>query len=216
METMELKAQARQGLGKGPARRLRAEGMIPAVFYGPGTETFSLAVGLRDLRTLLKEREESLFVKLQIDEGGKATERLSMIKEIQMCPSDGGILHVDFYAIRMDHKLTLDIPIHLVGVPVGVTDGGELHHLKRELKISGLPTVLPEYVEIDVSGLKIGDSVKVGDIALVKGIEALDHADIAVAAVAATRAAAIPEAAEEAPAEPEVISKKAEEAKEKA
>lgn len=211
METMALKARTRQGLGKGPARRLRAEGMIPAVFYGPGMETFSLAVGLRDLRTLLKEREESLFVKLQIDDGGKETERLSMIKEIQVCPSDGGILHVDFYEIRMDHRLTMEIPIHLVGVPVGVTDGGELHHLKRELRVSGLPMALPEYVEIDVSGLKIGDSVKVEDIALAKGVEALDHADIAVAAVAATRAAVIVETTEEAAAEPEVISKKAEE-----
>lgn len=214
METMELKARARQESGKGPARRLRSAGMIPAVFYGSGAEALSLSVNARDLLKLLKEREESHFVKLMIEEGGKEEERLSMIKEIQVNAADSGILHVDFYEIRMDHELTLDVPIHLVGKPVGLIDGGELHHLKRELKISGLPSILPEYVEVDVSGLKIGDSVKVGDIALAKGIEALDADDIAVAAVAATRAAeAAEEAAEEAAAEPEVIGKKAEEEK---
>jgi len=136
-----------------------------------------------------------------------------MIKEIQVSPTGDGILHVDFYEIRMDHELTIDVPIHLVGQPVGLIDGGELYHLKRELKISGLPSLLPEYVEVDVSGLKIGDSVKVGDIPLVKGIEALDAADIAIASVAATRAAeVVEEAAEEAAAsEPEVVGKKAEE-----
>lgn len=213
METMELKALIRQGSGKGPARRLRSAGMIPAVFYGSGAEALSLSVGARDMLKLLKEREESLFVKLKIDEGGKEAEHLSMIKEIQVSPTGDGILHVDFYEIRMDHELTIDVPIHLVGQPVGLIDGGELYHLKRELKISGLPSLLPEYVEVDVSGLKIGDSVKVGDIPLVKGIEALDAADIAIASVAATRAAeVVEEAAEEAAAsEPEVVGKKAEE-----
>jgi len=194
--------------------------MIPAVFYGSGTEALSLSVSARELMKLLKEREESLFVKLWIDKGGKEAEHLSMIKEIQVNPTGGGILHVDFYEIQMDHKLTIDVPIHLVGQPAGLIDGGELHHLKRELKISGLPSLLPEYVEVDVSGLKIGDSVKVGDIPLVEGIEALDAADIAIAAVAAVRAAEVVEeaaegAAEEAAAEPEVIGKKAEEEEKK-
>jgi large subunit ribosomal protein L25 len=212
METMELKALIRKGSGKGPARRLRSAGMIPAVFYGSGAEALSLSVSARDLLKLLKEREESFFVKLWIDEGGKEAERLSMIKEIQVSPTGDGILHVDFYEIRMDRELTIDVPIHLVGQPAGLIDGGELHHLKRELKISGLPSVLPEYVEVDVSELKIGDSVKVGDISLVEGIEALDAADIAIAAVAATRAAeVVEEAVEEAAAEPEVIGKKEEE-----
>jgi len=212
METMELKARVRQESGKGPARRLRSSGMVPAVFYGSGSEGLTLTVNARDLLKLLREREESLFVKLKIEEGGREEERLSMIKEIQVSPTGDGILHVDFYEIRMDHRLTVEVPIHLVGKPVGLIDGGELHHLKRELKISGLPSALPEYVEVDVSGLRIGDSVKVGDIKLAKGIEALDADDIAVAAVAATRAAeAAAEAVEEQAAEPEVIGKKAEE-----
>ncbi len=214
METMELKAQLRRESGKGPARRLRAAGMIPAVYYGAGAEALPLSVGSRDLTKLLKEREESLFIKLRIEDGGSGNERLSMIKEIQMSPRGSGILHVDFYEIRMDHKLTLEVPIHFVGQPVGVSmNGGELQLLKREVKISGLPSVLPESVEVDVSGLDIGDSLNVGDIPLAEGVEAEDAGDIAIATVSAPRAAEVVAAPEEeaAAAEPEVIGKKAEE-----
>ena len=215
METMELKALVRRDAGKGPARRLRMSGMIPAVFYGSGSEVLQLSVNNRELLKLLKEREESLFVNLRIEEGGTEGEHLSMIKEIQVSPSGRGILHVDFYGIRMDHKLTVDVPIHFVGEPVGVINGGELQYLKRELKISGLPSALPEFVEVDVSGLDIADSIKVGDIPLVEGIEAVDADDIAIASIAAPRAAETAEAlAEGAAAEPEVIGKKAEEKEE--
>jgi large subunit ribosomal protein L25 len=214
METMELKALTRQEAGKGPARRLRASGLIPAVFYGSGVQARRLSVNNREMLKLLKEREGSIFIKLKVGDGGKEEEHLSMIKEIQMSPSGRGILHVDFYEIRMDHKLIIDVPIHFVGQPVGVViNGGELLYLKREVKISGFPSVLPEFVQVDISGLDIADSIKVGDIPLVEGVEAVDAKDIAIASVAAPRAAETTEGAvveEEATAEPEVIGKKAE------
>jgi large subunit ribosomal protein L25 len=217
METMALMAHVRPESGKGPARRLRAAGMVPAVFYGSGAEAIPLSVNCRELLKLLKEREESLFVKVKIEDGGKKGEHLSMIKEIQMSPSGRGILHVDFYEIRMDHKLTVDVPIHFIGTPMGVTNGGELLYLKRELKISGLPSALPESVQVDISGLDIGDSMKVADIQLVKGVEALDAGDIAIASIAAPRAVEaveVPAGEGEGPAEPEVVGKKAEEKEE--
>jgi large subunit ribosomal protein L25 len=215
METMELNAQIRRESGKGAARRLRAAGLVPAVFYGSGSGALQLSVNTRELLKMLKEREESLFVQLKIQDSGKEEGHLSMIKEIQMSPSGRGILHVDFYEIRMDHKLTVDVPIHFTGEPVGVINGGELLYLKRELKISGLPSALPEYVQVDVSGLDIADSLNVGDILLPEGIEALDAEDIAIASVAAPRVAEAAEApVEEAAAEPEVIGKKAEEQEE--
>lgn len=217
METMTLTARTRLESGKGPARRLRAAGIVPAVFYGSGAEAIPLSINGRELLKLMKEREESLFVKLKIEDGGNEAEHLSMIKEIQMSPAGRGILHVDFYEIRMDHKLIVDVPIHFVGDPVGVTNGGELLYLKRELKISGLPAVLPESVQVDISVLDIGDSMKVADIRLVEGVEAMDAGDIAIVSIAAPRAVEVAEApAEEGegPAEPEVIGKKAEEKEE--
>jgi large subunit ribosomal protein L25 len=212
MEKMELKASVRREAGKGPARRLRMSGMVPAVFYGSGMEATPLSVNTRELLKLLKEREESHFITLSIEDEGKQAEHLSMIKEIQKSPSGKGILHVDFYEIRMDHKLTMDIPIHFVGQPVGVVNGGELLYLKRELKVSGLPSLIPESVQVDVSGLDISDSIKVGDIVLVDGVEAADAKDIALVSIAAPRTAEAAAASEEeAAAEPEVVGKKAEE-----
>jgi large subunit ribosomal protein L25 len=213
METMELKAQTRKESGKGPARRLRAGGKIPAIFYGSGTDSLPLAVDTADLLKLLKERKESSFIKLRIQEDGKETERLSIIKELQTSPATRAIFHADFYEIRMDHKLAMDIPIHVTGIPVGVTMGGELHILKRDLRVSGLPIAIPEFVEADISGLEIGNSVKVGDIPVPEGIEVLDSEDIAVVAVSAARveAAAAEVSAEEAPKEPEVIGGKGKE-----
>ncbi|MFB3925203.1 MAG: 50S ribosomal protein L25 [Syntrophales bacterium] len=216
MEAMELNARVRRESGKGPSRRLRVQGWTPAVFYGAGAEATPLSVNTAELIKLLRERKESVFIKLKIEDGKSSVEKLAMIKELQTSPVSRSLYHADFYEIRMDHKLILELPIHLTGVPAGLADGGELHHLKRELKIAGLPSAIPEYVELDVSGLNIGDSVKVSDIHLPEGIEILDAGDIAVAAVSAKTvleaAPAVEEGAgEEEKKEPEVITAKGKE-----
>jgi large subunit ribosomal protein L25 len=186
MEATELKAFTRKETGKGPARRFRMEGSIPAVFYGRGEEAIPLTVNAADLLKVIKAKKENIFIKLMI-EGEKQLEKLSLIKELQVEPVSRQFYHVDFYEIRMDHKLTLDVPIHFAGIPVGVTNGGELQHLKRDLKISCLPSVLPDFIEIDVSGLEIGDSIKVQDIAVPEGITVLDPGDVGVAMVAVVK-----------------------------
>lgn len=211
MEALELKAQVRKEAGKGPARRLRMKGFIPAVFYGSGEAAQLLAVDTAELSKYLKERKESVFIKLKIDDAGKQSEKLSMIKELQTSPVSNKPVHADFLEIRMDHKISLDVPIHFVGHPVGVELGGDLQLLKRELRISGLPGDVPESVQVDISGLKIGDSLNVGDISLGEGVESEDAQDVAIAAVWAPKAAVEPVAAEEeeAPtAEPELVGKK--------
>ncbi len=164
MEALELKAQVRKEAGKGPARRLRMKGFIPAVFYGSGDTAQLLAVEMAGLSKYLKERKESVFIKLKIEEDGKESEKLSMIKELQTSPVSNKPVHADFLEIRMDHKISLEVPIHFVGHPVGVELGGELQLLKRELRISGLPGNVPESVQIDISGLEIGDSLNEGSV----------------------------------------------------
>lgn len=210
MEALELKAQVRKEAGKGPARRLRQKGFIPAVFYGSGKPATMLLVDTSELLKYLKERKENVFINLKIDEDGKLSEKLSMIKELQTNPSTNKPFHADFVEVRMDHKISLEVPIHFVGTPVGVEMGGELHLLKRELSISGLPTNIPEYVQVDISGLKMGHSLAVGDISLGEGVESEDAEDIAIAAISAPRVAAAEaaEGEEAASAEPEVIGKK--------
>ena len=183
MEASELKAFTRNESGKGPARRFRKKGLIPAVFYGRDEKTVHLSVNAADLQKVLQKKRENVFIKLLI-EGEKTMEKLSLIKELQIEPVSRRFYHADFYEVRMDHKLTLDVPLRFVGIPVGVQNGGELQHLKRDLKVSCLPSVLPDFIQIDVAGLEIGNSIKVQDIPVPEGITVLDPGDVGVAIVA--------------------------------
>jgi large subunit ribosomal protein L25 len=186
MEATELKACVRKESGKGPARRFRKEGLIPAVFYGRGEEAISLSVNAADLRKIIKEKKENVFIRLLI-EGEKSLEKLSMIKELQIEPVSRRFRHADFYEIRMDQRLTLEVPLRFIGTPVGIEKGGELQHLKRDLKIACLPSALPDFIEVDVSKLDIGHSIKVQDIPVPEGISVLDPGDVGVAMVAVVK-----------------------------
>ncbi len=202
MEATELKAFTRNESGKGPARRFRKEGLIPAVFYGRGEEAIPLSVNAAELLKVIKAKKENVFIKLLI-EGEKTMEKLSLIKELQIEPVSRRFYHADFYEVRMDHKLTLDVPLRFAGIPIGVQNGGELQHLKRDLKISCLPSGLPDFIEIDVAGLEIGDSIKVQDIRVPEGITVLDPGDVGVAMVAVIKVS-VPQA--ETPAEGEAAA----------
>jgi large subunit ribosomal protein L25 len=186
MEATELKACIRTESGKGPARRFREKGLIPAVFYGRGQDAILLSVNAADLLKIIKEKKKNIFINLII-EGNERLEKLSLMKELQIEPVSRRFYHADFYEIRMDRKLTIDIPLRFVGIPVGVVNGGELQHLKRDLKVTCLPSDLPDYIDLDVSGLDIGNSIKVQDIKVPDGMEVLDPADVGVAMVAVVK-----------------------------
>ncbi len=184
MEATELKACIRTESGKGPARRLREKELIPAVFYGRGQDATLLSVNAADLLKIIRAKKKNIFIKLLIEGEKKQQAKLSLMKELQIEPVSRRFYHADFYEIRMDHKLTLEIPLRFVGAPIGVQNGGELQHLKRELKVSCLPSDLPDFIDLDVSGLDIGDSIKVQDIKVPEGITVLDPGDVGVAMVA--------------------------------
>jgi large subunit ribosomal protein L25 len=196
MEISELKASLRTTSGKGVSRRLRKDGLTPAVFYGPKTEAVLLAVNSSDLMKILKGKEENIFINLLIG-NGKKMEKFTLIKELQIDPVSRKFLHVDFCEIDMEHAITLDVPIHFKGQAIGVDNGGDLHHIRREIKVSCLFTVLPEFVEVDISGLNIGDSIKVQDIKLPDGVNVLDPHDTIIASVTAPKAVVKAETVEE-------------------
>jgi large subunit ribosomal protein L25 len=195
MEATELNAVTRTETGKGPARRFRKEGLIPAVFYGRGNKAVHITVNATELQKLVKAKKENIFIKLLIK--GDKKRKLSLLKELQIEPVSRRFYHADFYEVRMDHKLTLDVPLRFAGIPVGVQNGGELLHLKRDLKVSCLPSDLPDFIEIDVTGLDIGNSVKVQDIPVPEGITVLDPGDVGVAIVSVMKIA-VPEVEAEA------------------
>jgi len=210
MEAVALRASARKTSGKGFARRARTNGLIPAVFYNPQAESLMLTVSNADMRNILKKKDENIFITLQIEDEGKALDKMSIIKDIQIDPLTGQILHIDFYEISMDHKLTVDVPVHFVGSPEGIELGGELQIMKREVSISCLPSILPDHIAVDISSLKVGEALRIKDLPLTEGMTILESGDAILAMISATREETKPEA-EEAAKEPAVLKQKAKE-----
>jgi len=210
MASANLAAKARDNSGKGVSRKLRGEGRVPAVVYGHGRDPLSLSINTRELERLLDHiAAESTVIDLDID--GKPSRTL--IREIQRHPFKRQILHVDFQELVAGEKISVSVPIVLVGVPDGVRmDGGILDISMRELEIEVDPSNIPNHVEIDVTKLTIGSSVHVRDIPLPEGVEVLDDLDASVCVVSAPRAAVeetpAAEGEVEVAAEPEVIRAK--------
>jgi large subunit ribosomal protein L25 len=212
MATVSFNATAREGTGKGAARSIRREGLVPAVIYGHGRDPISLSLNARDLDKMLGHIQAESTV-IDITVGGQTAKTL--IREIQRHPIKRQILHVDFQALVAGEKVTVSIPISLTGIPEGVKlEGGVLDQTLRELEIEVDPSNIPDHVELDVSAMVIGDSLHVSDIKLPEGVEILDDPETSVAVVAAPRAvieetpaAEGVEGAPEGAAEPEVIGK---------
>jgi large subunit ribosomal protein L25 len=178
------------------------------VIYGHSRDPQSLALSERDLDKLLSHiSADNTVVELSID----GTNARTLIREIQRHPFKRQILHVDFQELVAGEKVTVRVPITLVGTPVGVRlGGGIIDHPLRELTISCDPANIPNHVEIDVNDLELGQSVHVGDVKVPTGATVLDDPGAAVIVIATPRGAieAAAEAEAAAPAEPEVIRAK--------
>jgi large subunit ribosomal protein L25 len=205
MATAQLSGDARDTRGKGVARSLRAAGRVPAVIYGHGREPQSLSINTRELEKLLERiSAENTVIDLTVD--GKSARTL--IREIQRHPFKRQILHVDFQELVAGEKVTVRLPIVLMGIPAGVRmDGGILDQTMRELEVEVDPSNIPNHVEVDVTELTIGSSVHVSDIALPEGVELAGDPEASVCVVSAPRAVVeeVPAEEAEAAAEPEVI-----------
>ena len=172
MDFLELKANIRTTTGNSPARDLRRKGKLPAILYGPGTEPVLLAIDTGDFeQTLKKGRVEHVLFNIVVHNNGETITRSAMIKELQIHPVSSNLLHVDFYEIAMDRKITVKVPVVTKGKSPGVELGGILQIIRRELEVLCLPSAIPEIIEIDVADLDIGDSIHVKDISLEGNIE---------------------------------------------
>jgi len=186
MEQPLLVARVRKTKGKGAAKKLRKIAQVPAVFYGPKTESVMLAVDYPELERLLKQgSSDNVILDLQVQSDQGSETHKAIIKDLLIDPVKDIYLHADFYEISMDKEITVDVPIRLVNSPVGVTEGGILQHIRRKLNISCLPDKMIDALELDVSGLAIGDSLHVEDIDLPEGIVSLEEGHLTVATVAA-------------------------------
>jgi len=208
---IELKATAREALGSSMARRLRRDGLLPGVTSNEHGVSRSVQMNLHDFEMMLQHHaSENLIMDLAIGEEAPVK---ALVKEIQRNPLNGHVVHVDFVEVSMTRRITVRIPVELKGEAAGVTEGGTLEHLLRDLEVECLPTDLVEQFDVDVSQLAIGDSLQVDDLNIDAKFTVMTGGDVAVAMVAAPRVEeeVVEEEAEEvAGEEPEVIGKKEE------
>jgi large subunit ribosomal protein L25 len=173
MERTSLHAKIRTGSGKGPNRRYRASGQIPAILYGQGKAPTMLLVdehGFR--RATAKMGDEMVLFDLAVD-GADMQRQLAVIREAQRDPVTERVIHLDFLQVDMARPLDVDIAVHEKGIPVGLQDGGILEQVVRTVRLRCLPDKIPSHLEVDVSGLRINDAIHVGEVALGEGVEIL-------------------------------------------
>ena len=209
---VKLAAQTRSEVGRTAVKKIKAQGFVPAVIYSHHVEPVSLKVTERDIDTLLAHAVgEHVLVDLEI---AGAANQLALIQEVQHHPVTQRILHVDFHGVSANEEIEASIPVEPQGESIGVKSyGGILEQLHRELAIRCLPKDLPEYIEVDITALNVGQSIHVKDIKLPPGVTAVDDGDVTVFLVAEPNVAV--EAAADAPTAPEVIKEKKPAAEEK-
>jgi len=210
---VKLQAKKREAAGGGAAKRLRRDGIVPAVIYGATQDNYSIQVDAREFGSLLKQTSaENFLVDLQI-EGAKEKTKLAMVQDMQQDPISGAIVHVDFHAVNENQPITATVPIELVGEAEGVKEGGLLDHQLHSIEVHCLPSALPEGFEADVTNLKVGEALHISDLNVPEGVEFTLDGDVVIAIIAEPRL--VEEEDEEGAAaegEPEVIGEKGDDA----
>jgi large subunit ribosomal protein L25 len=214
MEELFLDAEVREEVGKGKTKGLRDKGFVPAVVYADGKNALSLKLSHRQLVQLVHQhRIEGVIINLNIKDDKKQKARPCLIKEIQHDPVHGEIVHVDFNQISLTKEIKVNIPIVVKGEAAGVKlEGGSLEHLLWEIEVECLPTNIPQGINVDISALKLGESIHVKDLILPSGVKVLNDPGSIVISVAEPMKEEVPaEAVEgEEKQEPEVIKEKKE------
>ena len=208
---LTIKAEKRAAFGKNASRRLRRQGLVPAVLYGEGKFNVPLILGKKDIFMILKsESGENTIFKVTVD----SKSQNAMIKELQTDSSTDEILHVDLIQISMDKAIRVEVPFLLQGEPIGVkTEGGFVDFMTREVEIECLPRDIPENIKVDISPLHLHQSLKIGDVKPPEGVRFISDPAAVVVLISVPHAEEVaakpPEEAEVVvePTEPEVIKK---------
>ncbi len=183
MSEIVLNGKKRTETGKGPMRRLRADGLIPGIIYGKEDPT-AVTFPVKELDAFLKKSRNQLL-SIHLD-GEKDAEKLVLLKEVQQHPFRDHLIHVDFLEVSMDQKQKMQVPLRFTGVSKGVKLGGVLNYVRRELLIECLPKDIPGDIEVDITNLDEGQSIHVNDLQLKEGIKTLNNPmDVLVAVVKA-------------------------------
>jgi len=183
MEKIALTAQVREKAGKGVARGLRRNQRVPAVLYSHG-KSMPISMGNKDVTKILNsEGGEHALINLKVEGGKEGAEKLALIKDYQVDPRNGELIHVDLMEVAMNEKVKIPVAVYLAGSSIGVKEGGILQHNLREVEIECLPTQIPEHLEINISALKVNESLHVRDMKVAEGIKILTDGDATVVTI---------------------------------
>jgi large subunit ribosomal protein L25 len=205
-QEITVDAQLRRGRGKNDARRVRAAGLVPLTVYGGEGEPVAAVAPLKDLAKILRSETGHNTVFTINVEGGASSE--VMFYDRQIDPIKGRLVHADLKRLVFGQKIEVTVPIHLIGDPYGVREeGGMLEQILREVDIKVSPKDIPDSIDVDVTDLKVHDVLHVSDIKVNQNIEIVSPPETVVAIVSVVREEELPVVEEEAPAEPEVVTK---------
>jgi large subunit ribosomal protein L25 len=180
-ERIKLQVKEREGRGSSDARRLRKAGFIPGVLYGKGKSSYAICVPERELRRVLTG-QGGLHAILDVVLEGRQSTHASILKDYQQDPIRGHISHIDLHEVRLDQPIQSSVTVQLVGEPAGVKEGGVLSQVQREINVEALPMEIPEHIDLDVSGMNIGDTLRLADLAPIEGVTYLDNPEETVLA----------------------------------
>ena len=207
MAEVTLEVTRRERTGKEIAKKLRAEGKVPAVVYGGHKEPVAITVDRKAVSELIQKSEHGVRSVFLLKMAGSDQQRHAMIKEMTMNPVSRRMEHIDFVRIVMDEKVKVTIPVHLNGTARGVKEGGLLDFQVRELHVECLPNAIPDSIEVDVSGLAAHEYLRIHDLQLPEGVRVLDDGERVVVGVTHAKLEAVEPTAEAAVVEPEVVKK---------
>lgn len=181
-ERVKLKVQPRHSRGSAESRRLRAQGLIPGVLYGNGDKAHPFCIEERELRKALTG-DHGLHAILDVVLEGQQKAHHAVVKEYQLDPTRARLLHIDLHEVRLDQAIQTNVVVELTGEAAGQKEGGVLSQINREVRVEALPMEVPDHLELDVSAMIIGDSLRVSDLRVPEGVKLLDDPETVLATV---------------------------------
>jgi len=180
-ERIKLEVMERDSRGSAEARRLRRRGLVPGILYGRGKPPHAFCVHQRELRRALSG-PGGLHAILDVVVDGQESTQHAILKAYQQDPLRGAVTHVDLHEVRLDQPIQAQVAVHLMGEPRGVTEGGVLSQVTREVRVEALPMEVPEHLELDVSDMGVGDTMRLSDLPPIEGVTYLDDPEETVLA----------------------------------
>lgn len=191
MSQVTLKSKFRAKSGKGVARQLRFAGRVPGIVYGPTIQPFGIDVDHKELATLVSKHGRNPIISLSVDGAPNGTEHLVMIKDIQRDVFQKDYLHLDLRRVDLNESIEVTVPLNLQGEGTLRAKGGIIEHMVRGIRVKTVPNNIPESITVDISGLKIGQTIQVGQVELPSGVSLAHDASAAIVNVFATRGSAL-------------------------